>query len=295
MRYGIRWFKCKLKPPKNELYGIEFDVAVDHQAVVQIMTGSNKHPPATDRIGLLIDKLLDIPFNLYYVKGKDLILTDFLSRIRANRRNPKKLIPISFMDRMFTHKPSRPSFVKGYDWRQEVGLAEQLYPFTTRSCVQEKGLEMPKVHGHDKQVYASKKPEHQPIPKPQPRQAPPTVAARLPPLHVPPRPTVPLQTPHNIGPAKKPTAAQITHKKLMHKSRETLSKNKPPERRPTYRKPRTVPCQPKPETTTTQQFVPGNQRTQVPIPTMAPSDPVKRYPPKQQPPGQISDDLQPDT
>ena len=45
----------------------------------------NKHPPATEYIGILIGKLLDIPFNLYYVKGKDLILTDFLSQIRANR------------------------------------------------------------------------------------------------------------------------------------------------------------------------------------------------------------------
>ena len=47
---------------KNHLYKIEFDVAVDHKAVVQIMKG--KHPPATNHIGGLIGKLLDIPFNL---------------------------------------------------------------------------------------------------------------------------------------------------------------------------------------------------------------------------------------
>ena len=98
------------------------------------MNGNN-HPPATDRIGVLIGKLLKVPFNLYYVKGKDLILTDFLSQIQANRRDPTKLIPISFMDSMCAHKPSHQPFAKGYDWRQGVGLAEQLYPVTNRSHV----------------------------------------------------------------------------------------------------------------------------------------------------------------
>ena len=90
---------------RNYLHEIEFDIAVDHKAVVQIMKG--KHSPATNQIGALIGKLLDIPFNLYYVKGKDLILTDFLSRIRADCSKPNELIPISFMDMTICKFPSR--------------------------------------------------------------------------------------------------------------------------------------------------------------------------------------------
>ena len=35
-------------------------------------------------------------FNLYYIKGKDMILSDFLSRQKHNDNNPHELIPISF-------------------------------------------------------------------------------------------------------------------------------------------------------------------------------------------------------
>ena len=64
----------------------DIDVAVDHKAVVQIM--KSKHPPTTDRVKLLIRKLSPLPFTLYYVKGKDLILADFLSRIPSDKSDP---------------------------------------------------------------------------------------------------------------------------------------------------------------------------------------------------------------
>ena len=35
-------------------------------------------------------------FNLYYIKGKDMVLSDFLSRQKTDDSNPHKLIPISF-------------------------------------------------------------------------------------------------------------------------------------------------------------------------------------------------------
>ena len=71
---------------RNYIHGIEIDVAVDHKAVVQIMKA--KHPPRTDRVSVLLGKLLDKPFDLYYVKGKDLILADFLSRIKQTVQTP---------------------------------------------------------------------------------------------------------------------------------------------------------------------------------------------------------------
>ena len=74
----------------------EIDVTVDHKAVVQIM--KSKDDPVTDRVKTLIRKLSPLPFNLYYVKDKDLILTDFLSQIRSDNSSPEEVLPISFVD-----------------------------------------------------------------------------------------------------------------------------------------------------------------------------------------------------
>ena len=65
---------------KNLLKHREFDAAVDHAAVAQIMKA--KTEPATTRIMRLLDRLSACSFNLYYVKGRDMILSDYLSRHR---------------------------------------------------------------------------------------------------------------------------------------------------------------------------------------------------------------------
>ena len=57
--------------------------------------------------------------------------------------------------------------ISTYDWNQEVGLVEYLYPMATRHQTHERGLEMPKVHGHDKKIDPHKKPPLPPA-KPQP-------------------------------------------------------------------------------------------------------------------------------
>ena len=49
----------------------EFDAAVDHLAVVQILKA--KTEPATPRIMRLLDQLSAYTFNLYFVKGKDMV------------------------------------------------------------------------------------------------------------------------------------------------------------------------------------------------------------------------------
>ena len=65
---------------KNLLKHREFDAAVDCTAVAQIM--KSKTEPATTRIMRLLDRLSACSFNLYYVKGRDMILSDYLSRLR---------------------------------------------------------------------------------------------------------------------------------------------------------------------------------------------------------------------
>ena len=79
---------------KNLLKHREFDVAVDHAAVAQIMKA--KTEPATTRIMRLLDRLSAYSFNLYYVKGRDMILSDYLSRHKQKDLDPSELIPISF-------------------------------------------------------------------------------------------------------------------------------------------------------------------------------------------------------
>ena len=82
------------------------------------------------------------------MKGKDLILSDFLSRINSDDSDPSKLIPISFM---------------GHHALQDLSLNR------TRSAAKQAGVQMPPVHGKDKPLDPSKKPEHQPIPQPIPK------------------------------------------------------------------------------------------------------------------------------
>ena len=73
---------------------VDFDVVVDHLAITHIMR--SKAEPTTTRIKRLLELLSPYSFNLYYIKGKDMVLSDFLSRQKTDDSNPHKLIPISF-------------------------------------------------------------------------------------------------------------------------------------------------------------------------------------------------------
>ena len=122
--------------------GVEVDIAVDHKAVMQIL--KSKELPATGQIGLLIQKLSPIPFNLYYVKGKDLILMDFLSRIKLDDSDPNEVLPISFINMQMTD--STPKY--------QVSIH-------TRLAAKHEGATDPPVHSYDKGLDPHKKPEHQ--------------------------------------------------------------------------------------------------------------------------------------
>ena len=51
---------------------------------------------ATNRIKRLLKVLSAYSFNLYYIKGKDMILSDFLSKQDPCDEDPREIIPISF-------------------------------------------------------------------------------------------------------------------------------------------------------------------------------------------------------
>ena len=56
---------------------VDFDAIVDHLALTHII--KSKMEPATIRIKRLLELISSYSFNLYYMKGKDMILSDFLS------------------------------------------------------------------------------------------------------------------------------------------------------------------------------------------------------------------------
>ena len=73
---------------------VDFDVIVDHLALTHII--KSKAEPATARIERLLKLISSYSFNLYYTKGKDMILSDFLSRQRHDTSNPHEVNLISF-------------------------------------------------------------------------------------------------------------------------------------------------------------------------------------------------------
>ena len=73
---------------------VDFDAIVDHLALTHII--KSKAEPATTRIKRLMELISSYSFNLYYMKGKDMILSDFLSWQRNDNSDPSEIIPISF-------------------------------------------------------------------------------------------------------------------------------------------------------------------------------------------------------
>ena len=125
----------------------EFDAAVDHVAVTQIMKA--KTEPATTRIMRLLDRLSAYSFNLYYVKGRDMILADYLSRHRNKDLDSSELVPISFC------------CLNVFRSLLETEHGLEVYNIGTRSSTKASGEKPPEVHGADKPLDPNLKPEHQ--------------------------------------------------------------------------------------------------------------------------------------
>ena len=135
---------------KHLLLRVEFDCAVDHRALPYIM--KSKNLPATGRIIRLLEHLAGYSFNLYYVKGKDMILSDYLSRIAVDNRNPEKVIPISFN--------ALAQYRLAIDHITESFMTTN-FMVATRSKTSTAGIKLSPVHGAQKGVDPALKPESQ--------------------------------------------------------------------------------------------------------------------------------------
>ena len=116
-------------------------------ALVHIL--KSKAELTTTRIKRLLEVLSAYSFNLYYIKGKDMILSDFLSRQRTDDSNPHEIIPISYaMQAILTGR------YYNIGQRQESRYLIQTQPQAKIS-----GIKLLAVHGADKGVDPSVKPE----------------------------------------------------------------------------------------------------------------------------------------
>ena len=59
---------------------VDFDAIVDHLSLTHII--KSKAEPATIRIKRLLELISSYSFNLYYIKGKDMVLSDFLFKTK---------------------------------------------------------------------------------------------------------------------------------------------------------------------------------------------------------------------
>ena len=126
---------------------VVFDAIVDHLALVHILKG--KTEPATTRIKRLLEVLGMYSFNLYYIKGKDMVLSDFLSRQRVDKSNLHEIIPISFdMKAILKERYCN------------VGN-ESRYLVQSYSQVKDSGIKLPQVHGANKVINPDLRSEKQ--------------------------------------------------------------------------------------------------------------------------------------
>ena len=131
----------------------DFDAIVNHLAITHIMR--SKAEPATTRIKRLLELLSPYSFNLYYIKGKDMVLSDFLSRQKMDDSNPHELIPILFSLR---------DQVSDYFYRidTEINLPRKdKYLEQTRSQVRSSGIKLPEIHGANKGLDPHMQPDKQ--------------------------------------------------------------------------------------------------------------------------------------
>ena len=145
------WFSYKYCQFCASLKRVDFDAIVDHLALTHII--KSKAEATTTRIKRLLEVLSSYSVNLYYIKGKDMILSDFLSRQKHDDSNPHKGIPISFhMQNVLQTK------------YYSIGEREQgKYLVQSRSKTKTTGIILPEVHSTEKGIDPNITPKKQVI------------------------------------------------------------------------------------------------------------------------------------
>ena len=127
---------------------VDFDAIIDHLSLTYII--KSKAEPTTVRVKRLFELIGSYSFNLYYIKGKETVLSDFLSRQNNGNSNSHESIPISFNMHGVLH---------------ENYYNVDNYLVQTRTQVKSSGIKLPDVHGMRKNLDPNIKPKNNmPIP-----------------------------------------------------------------------------------------------------------------------------------
>ena len=115
-------------------------------ALVHIL--KSKTESATPRIKRLLEVLSAYSFKLYYMKGKDMILSDFLSRQEIDKSDLHDTIPISFdMEAILNERYYKLEEENSKYWVQMGSQAK------------ERGIKVPEVYGPKKGIDPNLRPE----------------------------------------------------------------------------------------------------------------------------------------
>ena len=121
---------------------VDSDAIVDHLASTHII--KSKMEPVTTRIKRLLESISSYSFNLYYMKGKDMILSDFLLQQNNDDSNPNEIIPISF-DMYKILENNLNNFDKN-------NFGNDKYLVQMHSQAKTSGIKLPEVHGVGKSL-----------------------------------------------------------------------------------------------------------------------------------------------
>ena len=119
---------------------VDFDVILDHLAITHMRS---KVEAAATSIKRLLELLSSYSFNLYYIKGKDMVLSDFLSRQKMDNSKPHEIIPISFSLKSVLHE----SYFRISDLTRIIDTRTDKYLVQTRSQTKSSGKKVPEFHG----------------------------------------------------------------------------------------------------------------------------------------------------
>ena len=102
----------------------------------------------------MLELISSYSFNLYYIKGKDMILSDFLLQQDNYDSNPNKIIPVSF-DMYKTLENNLNNFDKNNSFNDSKYLVQMHSQAKTSST------KLPEVHGVEKSLNPNLRPEKQ--------------------------------------------------------------------------------------------------------------------------------------
>ena len=121
---------------------VDFDAIIGHLSLTHII--KSKAEPAMIRIKSLLELIGSYSFDLYYIKGEGIILSDFLLSQNNDESNAHEIIPISFNMHKLLHK-------NYYNTEN--------YLVQTRSQAWSSGIKLSEVQGMGKNLDPNIKPE----------------------------------------------------------------------------------------------------------------------------------------